>query len=75
MFSEVQVWLPGPQQPCRSVLLDKKNLNSKWADAEEKERACFREYQVFKDIGQNGRPPAGYQPLKILTVYNVKHDG
>ena len=57
------------------MLLDKKNLNSKWADTEEKERACFREYQVFKDIGKNGRPPAGYKPLKILTVYDVKHDG
>ena len=57
------------------MLLDKKNLNSKWADAEEKERACFREYQVFNDIGKNGRPPAGYKPLKILTVYDVKHDG
>ena len=57
------------------MLLDKKNLNSKWADAEEKEKACFREYQVFKDIGKNGRPPAGYKPLKILMVYDVKHDG
>ena len=34
-----------------------------------------REYQVFKDIGKNGRPPAGYKPLKILMVYDVKHDG
>ena len=55
--------------------LDKKNLNSKWADAEEKERACFREYEVFKDLGRNGQPPAGYKPLKILTVYDIKHDG
>ena len=64
-----------PNNHAEAMLLDKKNLNSKWADAEEKERACFREYQVFKDIGKNGRPPAGYKPLKILTVYDVKHDG
>ena len=57
------------------MLLDKKNLNSKWADAEEKEGACFREYRVFKDTGKNGRPPAGYKPLKVLMVYDVKHDG
>ena len=60
---------------AEALLLDKKNLNSKWADAEEKERACFREYWVFKDIGKDGRPPAGYKPLKILTVYDVKNDG
>ena len=64
-----------PNNHAEAMLLDKKNLNSKWADAEEKERACFRKYQVFKDIGKNGRPPAGYKPLKILTVYDVKHDG
>ena len=64
-----------PNNHAEAMLLDKKNLNSKWADAEEKERACFREYQVFKDIGKNGRPPAGYKLLKILTVYDVKHDG
>ena len=64
-----------PNNYAEAMLLDKKNLNSKWADAEEKERACFREYQVFKDIGKNGRPPAGYKPLKILTVHDVKHDG
>ena len=76
MFSEVQVRLPGPQQIfAEAMLLDKKNLNSKWADAEEKERSCFREYQVFKDTGKNGRPPASYKLLKILLVYDVKHDG
>ena len=53
------------------MLLDKKNLNSEWADAQEKERACFREYQVFKDIGKNGRPPAGYKLLKILMGYTT----
>ena len=64
-----------PNNHAEAMLLDKKNLNSKWADAKEKERACFRKYQVFKDIGKNGRPPAGYKPLKILAVYDVKHDG
>ena len=24
---------------------------------------------------EDGRPPAGYKPLKILTVYDVTHDG
>ena len=64
-----------PNNHAEMMLLDKKNLNSKWADAKEKERACFREYQVFKDIGKNGKPPADYKPLKILTVYNIMHDG
>ena len=57
------------------MCLDKKNLNTKRADAEEKELACFREYEVFKDLGKNGKPPARYKPLKILIVYDVKHDG
>ena len=64
-----------PNNHAEAMLLDKKNLNSKWADAEEKERACIREYQVFKDTGKNGRPPAIYKPFDILTVYDVKHDG
>ena len=64
-----------PNNHAEVMLLDKKNLSSKWADAEEKERACFREYRVFKDIGKDGRPPASYKPLKILMVYDVKHDG
>ena len=63
-----------PNNHAEAMLLDKKNHHSKWADAKEKERACFREYQVFKDIGKNGRPPASYKPLKILMVYDVKHD-
>ena len=39
-----------PNNHSEAKLLDKKNLRSKWADAEEKERACFLKYQVFKDI-------------------------
>ena len=64
-----------PNNHAEVILLDKKKLNSKWANTKEKERTCFREYQVFKDIGKNGRPPAGYKPLKILTLYDIKHDG
>ena len=41
-----------------AIRLDKKNLYFKWAVVEEKERACFREYEVFKDLGRNGKPPA-----------------
>ena len=64
-----------PSNHEEAMRLDKKNLNTKWADAEEKELACFREYEVFKDLGKNGKPPAGYKPLMILIVYDVKHDG
>ena len=64
-----------PSNHEEAMRLDKKNLNTKWADAEENELACFREYEVFKDLGKNGKPPAGYKPLKILIVYDVKHDG
>ena len=61
-----------PNNHAEAMLLDKKNLNTKRADAEGKERACFREYQVFKDIGKNGRPPAIYKPLKILSLETKK---
>ena len=27
------------------------------------------------NIGKSGRPPTSYKPLKILTVYDTKHDG
>ena len=76
MLTEVQIFgYQVPNNHAEVILLDKKKLNSKWADNEEKEITCFREYQVFKDIGENGRPPAGYKPLKILMVYDIKHDG
>ena len=31
-----------PNNHAEAMLLDKKNLKSKWADADKKERACFR---------------------------------
>ena len=37
-----------PNNHAEAMLLDKKNLNPKWADAKEKERACFREYQCWR---------------------------
>ena len=60
-----------PSNHEEAMRLDKKNLSTKWADAEEKGLACFREYEIFKDLGKNGKPPAGYKPLKILIVYDV----
>ena len=54
-----------PSSHEEAMRLDKKNLNSNWADVEEKERACFCEYKVFKDLGRNRKPPARYEPLKF----------
>ena len=32
------------------------------------------EYQTFKDLGKNARPPKGYKQIKLLWVYDIKHD-
>ena len=56
-------------------MLDATNKDTKWGHAKGKEHECFKEYQVFEDLGKGTKPPPGYKPLKILTVYDVKHDG
>ena len=39
------------------------------------EMESFQEFGVFKDLGKGVKPPEGYKKVKLITVYDVKHDG
>ena len=64
-----------PHDHVEAMLLDRKNGNAKWAEAEAQEMESFQEFGVFKDIGKGVKPPEGYKKVKLITVYDVKHDG
>ena len=71
-YAKVQIWLPSPTRSRRSHVLGPDN---KWAEAEAQEMKSFLEFGVFKDLGKGGKPPEGYKKVKLIAVYNVKHDG
>ena len=64
-----------PHNHMEAMLLDQKNGNTKWAEAEAQEMKSFQECGVFKDLGKRGKPPEGYKKVKLIMVYDVKHDG
>ena len=64
-----------PHDHAEAMFLDQKNGNNKWAEAEAQEMESFQEFGVFKDLGKGGKPPEGYKKVKLITVYDVKHDG
>ena len=57
------------------MFLDKRNGNSKWADSEAVEMNSFQDFSVFKDLGKGAAPPERYKKIKVITVYDIKHDG
>jgi len=63
-----------PRTSHEARLLDAKNGNTKWQDAEKKELVQLDDYKTFKDLGRNARPPDGYQKIRVHFVYAVKHD-
>ena len=64
-----------PHDHAEAMFLDQKNGNNKWAEAEAQEMKSFQEFGVFKDSGKGGKPPEGYKKVKLIAVYDVKHDG
>ena len=55
--------------------LDKRNGNTKWADAHALEMGVMNDYHVFKDFGTGDKPPDGYKKIRVRMIYDVKHDG
>jgi hypothetical protein len=61
--------------------LDQENGNSKWADATKAELDLLEEFETFVDHGTytdekaNELIQKGYQYIKLIMVYDVKHDG
>ena len=64
-----------PNDHDEAMALDAMHGNTKWADAEEKECNCLLDYDCFIDLGKGGKPPPGYKKIKLILVYDVKHDG
>jgi len=63
-----------PRNEKEARLLDEKNGNTKWADAEKKEVEQLNEYNSFESKGKGSPPPRGYKFIKVFFVYDVKHD-
>jgi len=63
-----------PRTSHEARLLDAKNGNTKWQDAEKCELDQLNEYGTFEDKGKGAKPPDGHQRINVHFVYAVKHD-
>ena len=62
-----------PRDYKHAIWLDKRNGNSKWAEATQLEMTQLDDYTTFKDVGKV--IPEGYKKIRVHLVYDVKHDG
>ena len=62
-----------PRDYKHAVWLDKRNGNTKWAEATQLEMTQLDDYSTFKDVGKV--IPDGYKKIRVHLVYDVKHDG
>ena len=63
-----------PRDYNHALTLDRCNGNTNWKDATALEMTQLDEYDTFKDLGKDGRPPSGYKKFHVHLVFNVKHD-
>jgi uncharacterized small protein (DUF1192 family) len=63
-----------PRTSHEARILDEKNGNTKWQDAEKQELEQLFHYKTFNDLGKNSQPPSGFQKIRVHFVYAVKHD-
>jgi hypothetical protein len=64
-----------PRNYAHAMELDKKNGNTRWADAVGTELNQIIEYKTFKSLGRNAPVPQGYKVIRCHFVFDVKHDG
>jgi transposase InsO family protein len=66
-----------PRDFDHALILDRRNGNSKWRDANSLEFGQLDDYQTFQDIGHSSTvtPPTGYKKIRVHLVFDVKHDG
>ena len=64
-----------PKNYFHALLLDKKNVNTKWIDSIQLEIVQLHEYSTFKDQGLGATIPDGYRKITVHFVFAVKHDG
>ena len=77
-FRTKPIFMYGVQVPRnheQAMELDDKNGNTKWRDAELIELTQIDEYDTFKDMGSNHRPPSDYKKITVHMIYAIKHDG
>jgi Reverse transcriptase (RNA-dependent DNA polymerase) len=73
------VRLPDREKTCAD--LDEENGNTKWTDANKAELNLLDQFEAFEDCGEYTQEKAkalfyqGYQFIKLIMVYDVKHDG
>ena len=63
-----------PRTSHEARILDEKNGNTKWRDAEKMELVQLDDYNTFNKLGKSVKPPDGYQRIRVHFVYAVKHD-
>ena len=63
-----------PRNSTEARLLDEKNNNTKWQDAEKAELDSLYGYNTFRDLGKGAKAPEGYQRINVHFIYAVKHD-
>ena len=66
-----------PRNYAKALRLDKRNGNTKWADATVLELTQIDDYQTFEDKGHasKAQAPHGYKKIRVHLVFDVKHDG
>ena len=64
-----------PRNHEEAMLIDAKNGDTRWADAEKLEMDQLFEYDSFKDLGKGAPVPEGYTKIHCHFVYDVKASG
>ena len=64
-----------PRSHHEATLIDEREGNRKWQDAEELELKQLFEYDTFSDLGLNALTPDGYKKIPCHMIYDVKWDG
>ena len=64
-----------PRNHDEAVMLDEKNGNTRWQDAEELELSQLMEYDSFESLGKGAPIPDGYKKIPCHFVYDIKHSG
>jgi hypothetical protein len=66
-----------PRTYEEALRLDKRNGNTKWADAAKFELTQIDDYHTFIDKGHHTKvkAPAGYKKIRVRLIFDVKHDG
>jgi hypothetical protein len=64
-----------PRSHHEAILIDEKNGNTDWQDAERLEVSQLMEYKSFESLGIGGPIPEGYKKIPCHFVYDLKHTG